>query len=148
MKYRIRQIDTTVTEFIAEAQIKSEHCDHIIALSEPRHGHHKFVRHSDKDKPWRGRVCWYCPDCGKRMWQWVEKKDKLGNYKIKEYTGAKKFAKEADRHMLEKSLYRRLCDLLGKAKGDVEEYYAKKLSEDLINLTTWEFTQKYAEGKE
>ncbi len=67
-------------------------CDHTVALSHPRFGKHKFIYASDmkKDNRWRGTVCWYCRSCGKRLWEWVEKKNKfLGKYKTKEYIGDK-----------------------------------------------------------
>ena len=74
-------------------------CDHIIGLSSPRRGEHKFIYASDRDKGWRGTVCWYCPNCGKRLWEWVEKegnttdwfgKTTFSKYKIKEYVGDKR----------------------------------------------------------
>ena len=62
----------------------SSKCNHIIGLETPRHGEHKFIFYSDRNKAWRGTICWFCPNCGILLWDIVEKEDKNGKYRTKE----------------------------------------------------------------
>ena len=65
-------------------------CDHIVGKTSPRRGSGKELKESEmKKKGCRLNVYFHCPICGKLLWEQIEKKDKIGTYKIKQYVGDK-----------------------------------------------------------